>query len=229
MNGNDGSALTAKGGLCIGGDLFGLCGAARSGAQGTLELLNSASVAAGRGTLVGPGGKIIGSSDLAAEGLGVHVANGGVIAPGVLVLSPQSASRLATATGAPGTLTIHGSLTMSETARLELDLFGPAAAQQDRLVVTGTVALDGVLALNFTNGYAPRQGDVLTFVTVGGAATGRFANVTITGLEPGFQFEMDVTNGAVTLTALNDGVPTTSAPHSLFLPLVARPYGPYSP
>jgi hypothetical protein len=49
--------------------------------------------------------------------------------------------------------------------------------------------------------------------------------VVITGLEPGFQHTLDFTGGALTLTANNDGVPTTTGGTStLYLPLVQRPY-----
>ncbi|MCA9972286.1 MAG: autotransporter outer membrane beta-barrel domain-containing protein, partial [Anaerolineales bacterium] len=168
-------------------------------------------------------GAITGTGTI-APGFGIVVANGGYLAPGLDPDQPPARlARQTAAEGAPGTLTIAGALTLSDTARLALDLFGPTAAEQDRLVVSDTAVFNGILALNFTNGYAPRQGDVLTFVTVSGAASGSFADVTISGLEPGFAFDVDVSGGAVTLTALNDGVPTTGGQYRLYLPLARQP------
>lgn len=92
---------------------------------------------------------------------------------------------------------------------------------QDRLVISGTAQLNGNLALNFGNGYAPRQGDVLTFVTASGA-TGSFGKLTISGLAPGFQYRINTAGGALTLTALNDGVPITKPAFAAFLPLIRR-------
>ena len=56
VEGKNGSTLYTTGGLCIGGDLAELCGAAGSGLQGTLELRNSGNAVSERGTLVGPAG-----------------------------------------------------------------------------------------------------------------------------------------------------------------------------
>jgi outer membrane autotransporter protein len=133
--------------------------------------------------------------------------------------------RVAEAAGAvqPGTLTISGSLSISPTGTVQLDLLGPSAGQQDRLVVMGAANLDGTLALKFSNGYAPKQGDVLDLVNIAGAASGAFSSVSITGLAPGFQYDLAASGGKLSLTALNDGVATSSSFGTLtFLPLVEK-------
>jgi hypothetical protein len=226
---NGGSTLTTEGGLCIGGDLTGLCGGVETGSQGTLELQNSASVSAGRGTLVGPGGKIIGSGDLAAGVLGLNVEPGGVIDPGVTVLGAANASLLAEASPSAvafiqtGALTINGSVTISPTAQVKLDVLG--LTNHDRLVVNGDVTLaGGTLTLAFGNGYAPKQGDTYNLLAAD-SVTGDFSNITITGLAPGFEYEMSVVNGQIVMEALNDGIPTTSAIYQVYLPLAMRAGG----
>jgi hypothetical protein len=46
--------------------------------------------------------------------------------------------------------------------------------------------------------------------------------VVITGLAPGFEYTISTVDGVITLTALNDVVPTTQAEHILYLPLIVR-------
>jgi hypothetical protein len=84
--------------------------------------------------------------------------------------------------------------------------------------VTGAAILDGVLALDFRSGYAPRQGDTFIFLTATDGISGTFDSVEISGLAPGFEYELSTVNGQVTLLALNDG--THLLP--LFLPFVQR-------
>jgi hypothetical protein len=224
---NGGSTLTTEGGLCIGGDLLGLCDATESGQQGTLELKNSASVSAGRGTLIGPGGKITGSGDIAVGVLGMNIEPGGMVDPGTTVLGAANAlpfaavSASATATIETGALTISGSVTISPTAEVKLDIL--SLTNHDQLVVNGNVALaGGTLTLAFGNGYAPKQGDIFTLFTADNVS-GDFSNIAITGLAPGFEYKLDIINGEAVLEALKDGIPMTEASGSqLYLPLVVR-------
>jgi hypothetical protein len=122
--------------------------------------------------------------------------------------------------GAPTTtcLAISGTLTTGPTGRLAIPLIGSSAGQYGSLVITGTANLDGVLALNFSQGFAPQQGDTFTFLTATEGISGTFDSVAISGLVPGFEYELTVVDGQVTLEALNDGVPL----RKVFLPLVVR-------
>jgi hypothetical protein len=108
---------------------------------------------------------------------------------------------------------------MGPSGRLAIPLTGSGAGQYGSLAITGTATLDGVLALNFKNGYAPHQGDILTFLTATGGINGAFDSVEINGLEPGFEYELSIVDGQVTLTALNAGAP---ALQRVYLPLVMR-------
>ena len=123
-----------------------------------------------------------------------------------------------------GTLTIQGNVTISPTGVITLHVLGGASELQDRLVVSGTVNLAGELVINFGNGYAPKQGDQLALIQAN-TFNGAPQQVVITGLEPGFEFEIPAPGGVFTLIALNDGVPTTTVSGaSLYLPLVTRSY-----
>jgi hypothetical protein len=109
---------------------------------------------------------------------------------------------------------------LSPTAVITIDVTGATAF--DKLTVTGPAALDGKLALNFSNGYAPKQGDVFNFLRSAGASGG-FAATEITGLAPGFTFTVGTAGGVTRLVANNDGVPTTQSIGSkVFLPLTRR-------
>lgn len=220
---NGGSTLTTEGALCIGGgDETGLCGEVAE-LQGELRLKNSASVSAGRGTVVGAGGKLTGSGDLAPGTLGLIVEAGGVFDPGSLnVLAPSMPDRgLAPEAGIQtGVLQISGSMTVSQSAQVKFDILGPE--RYDQLVVSGALQLEGgTLVLNFANAYAPQQGDTFEFLLAGSFA-GDFTNVQISGLQPGFQYELDFNGGQLQLTALNDGVPDSQPNYNLFLPMVSR-------
>ncbi len=107
---------------------------------------------------------------------------------------------------------------MGPTGRLEIPLAGRGAGQYGSLGVTGQATLDGVLALRFVNGYAPRQGDTFTFLAANGGVSGAFDSVEISGLLPGFDYDLNVANGEVILEALNDGVPF----NLIFLPMAVR-------
>jgi hypothetical protein len=107
-------------------------------------------------------------------------------------------------------------MTMGPTGRLEIPLIGPG--QYGSLAVTGAANLDGVLALNFSQGYAPQQGDTFTVLTATGSVNGTFDSVEINGLVPGFEYDLTIVDGQVVLEALNDGVPL----RTIFLPLVRR-------
>jgi T5SS/PEP-CTERM-associated repeat protein len=213
---NGGSSLTTEGGLCIGGDFLGLCGAAESGSQGTLELKNSASVSAGRGTLVGPGGKIIGSGDLFVGVLGLDVAEGGVVDPGVTVLAPENISPLAAATIETGTFTITGNVTISPTAEVKLDILG--LADHDQLIINGNLNLaGGTLTLAFGNGYLPQEGATFELLTAASTA-GEFDDVEITGLPAGYAFSVALVNGKLVAEVTE----APAATFQIFLPLVVR-------
>jgi hypothetical protein len=103
----------------------------------------------------------------------------------------------------PATLTLVGNVVLGSTAVIELDVWGPGLA--DRLEVDGTLQINGAtLVLNFLDGYLPSEGDLLDLIAATGGVTGSFGNVVFNGLGPGFEYRIDIVNGAVSLTALND-------------------------
>jgi T5SS/PEP-CTERM-associated repeat protein len=156
---------------------------------GTLVIANGGGVRSDS-VRVGPAGAIRGDGTLLVPASNRVVENGGVIEPGL----------------SPGTLTIRGNYVQTAGGRLEIEVTGKDAGQFDVLNVTGNATLGGRLRLEFIDGFAPRQGDMIEFLDVGGTLANTFANVELRNLAPEFQFEVRSAGGAMTMVALNDGV-----------------------
>ncbi|MAE65981.1 MAG: hypothetical protein CMJ18_17050 [Phycisphaeraceae bacterium] len=108
-----------------------------------------------------------------------------------------------------GSLLVDGNLVMRPTGVIDMQIMGPAAGTgHDVLEISGDLSLDGVLDVHFIGGYAPLAGDVFDLLTLtgDGEIIGSFAEVSVFGLEPGFQFAVGRTLSTVFLEALNDGV-----------------------
>lgn len=210
--------------LCVGGTP--VC-ASEANVRGRLTVqdggrVESPALVVGVNGTVGGNGQIVVDQDLVI----VHgtLDPGIELVPALIPLEQQMAAGAAVDVApppVPGTLTLTGALELAETGRLVADVRGPNAGEYDRLVVTGAATLNGVLELHFTNGFAPQQGDVFTFAQAGSLG-GAFDQVVVTGLAPGFAYTVSTAGGALGLTALNDGVATTTPVHQLFVPLVRR-------
>jgi probable HAF family extracellular repeat protein/T5SS/PEP-CTERM-associated repeat protein len=182
---------------------------------GWLEMLN-ATVTALEGMYITPNGLVSGSGNIILAGAGLL--NGGTLSPGITIVTPPLAAAPTTIQDNMATLTITGTLTISPTGRLEIPLTGSSPGQYGSLAVNGAINLDGVLVLDFSQGYAPKQGDIFTLLAATGLVNGAFDNVEISGLAPGFEYDLTIVDGQVTLEALNEGVPLGA----VFLPLVVR-------
>lgn len=111
-----------------------------------------------------------------------------------------------------GRLKVEGSVEIQGGGTMDLEIAGPAAGvEHDIVEVSGSVSLGGTLALRFIDGYAPAQGQSFDLLRLGTNTIGSFAQVEVTGLEPGFQHQVAVENGVLRLVALNSGV-AASAP-----------------
>jgi hypothetical protein len=117
----------------------------------------------------------------------------------------------------PGTLTVHGSYEQTADGRLLMEIGGTNTADCDRLIVTNSATLNGHVTFRFINGFAPKAGQHFDFLSVGGTRSNTFATVALQNLAPGFQFNLE-TNGPVTrMTALNDGVFSSTLPGQVTL------------
>lgn len=75
----------------------------------------------------------------------------------------------------PGAMTFAGQLEMGPDHELIIELAGNMAGDEyDQLIITGDVALDGVLSVRLLDGFRPRFGDTFTILDVGGSLNGVF-------------------------------------------------------
>lgn len=104
---------------------------------------------------INPGGLLGGSGIVRA-----NVINNGIVSPG----------------NSPGTLTIQGNYTQGGSGALLIEI--GSAALFDRLVVTGTAALSGNLAVSSYGGYPLSYGERYKFLSAAGGITGAFDSIT---------------------------------------------------
>jgi hypothetical protein len=130
-------------------------------------------------------GRITGTGSIFAESL----VNFGYISPGL----------------SPGTLIVDGEFVQSEAGVLELEIGGVLGGEEhDVLQINGTATISGQIVLSFIDGFAPAVGQ--SFELIQSPSLFVNADVKMTGLAPGFEFEVAVDQGAWMLRALNDGV-----------------------
>jgi hypothetical protein len=96
---------------------------------------------------------------------------------------------------------------------LHLEVSGLQAHEHDVFNITGNADFGGRIVYKFVRGFAPREGDEISAVLIGGTAGVIAPEIEIRNLAPGFMHETKVGGGMLTLVALNDGVfipePTT--------------------
>jgi T5SS/PEP-CTERM-associated repeat protein len=127
------------------------------------------------------GGTFLGNGTVDAS---VSTANGGTIAPGEPI----------------GLLTIAGNYDQKTNGNLQIDLSSTSAGLYDRLLVTGSAALDGVLTISLTNGFVPSQGDTFDILDAA-SISGHFADLQLPTLPKplGWDTSALYTTGAVSI------------------------------
>jgi T5SS/PEP-CTERM-associated repeat protein len=159
------------------------------------------------------GGAIVGQTAEAAIPGTVLVANGGLFYLGGKLIGSvlvRPGGQLLPGTS-PGRATVEGNVTFAEGSMLEMELGGTGAGTGfDQIEATGTVTLAGRLDFVFRDGFAPTNGQSFELVR-GGAVSGSFSEVNVSGLAPGFAYTMANSGGnSLVLTATSSGVPTTA-------------------
>lgn len=122
------------------------------------------------------GGRLVGNGTINGDVRN----NGGVISPG----------------HSPGKLTINGNYTQASAAALNIEVGGTnAAVDYDQVKINGAASIDGILNINFINGYRPQVGDVFTFIAPN-SVSGSFSSVLVNGAAG----KLDYSSGAITFT-----------------------------
>lgn len=142
---------------------------------------------------IGPNGTLYGSNGT----ITANVINaGGVVSPGF----------------SPGKLFINGDYTQNSGILL-LEIGGTTPDLYDQLAVTGNVFLDGTLKLNFLNDFLPQTGNEFLNLITGANFSGNFANVEITGIASGWQYQTFFNpTGGLSIRSLSNAQSTTSVP-----------------
>lgn len=234
-----GAVLSNSGNLIVGNE---------AGASGVLNILNKGQVTDVVGTignLAESTGKVLvtgaGSTwtNTNAVSIGINgtgtltVEDGGVVSATAIVIGANGTVDDKTGTlvggvtvNAHGTLdplgvaNIIGSLTESSGGNVVLDVAGTQTGQLGQLDITGSGTFDGVLDIDFIDGFAPQMGQMFDLINLTGS--GDFSGLTteITGLLPGFDYSVNFADGSFDLTALNNGVSSSATPEPSILVLL---------
>jgi subtilase-type serine protease len=190
-----GSAFVASGNVSVGGD------AATAGGRGRLEVADGGLVQVGgtlkvwdEGTLQIRGGMLLASQlDNRGTLMGVgtvqaDVSNSGRLAPGL----------------SPGYLLLSGNFEQTSTGVLEIELHDMST--YDQLAIEGGALLGGTLSLICSGGCRYDAGDSLQLVFAAGGLSGKFADITFSGLNPN-SFELVYGADEVRLQVLSNVSP----------------------
>lgn len=134
------------------------------------------------GVVDGAGGTITGT-----------VTNRGVMHPGL---------------GSP--LTVNGNYLLASSGAIVLDIAGPTVDDYSRLRILGNAIFEGLLIVNFINGFLPQVNDTFDLVRVLLGTSTFNGTVNITGLNPFFQYTENFENG-YSLTITHNPVPEPAA------------------
>ena len=105
----------------------------------------------------------------------------------------------------PGVLTIEGNYEQGVDGELIVEIGGKAAGTEfDVLRVTGDLNVDGLVTLEFIDGFAPQRGDSVEFLDVDGTMDLTEATFAISNLAQGFEYALVASAAGYQLTALND-------------------------
>ena len=155
--------------------------ASTSHGTGILDVRNGGEVVAE--VFSGSGGTLQGNGTITGD-----VTSTGTVAPG----------------NSPGTLHIDGAFTQTG-GKLEIQIAG--ANVFDVIDVTGLAVLDNVvIEFLFIDGYAPTAADAFAFLIAAGGLTISNPTYLISGLQPGFLYDVSDANGSLSLIARNNGV-----------------------
>jgi PEP-CTERM motif len=162
----------------------------------------------GAGTLTVQNGGTVSAQTIDIGTLGVVDAKGGTLIGNVInggTLDPL------------GTANIVGDFTQNSDGTLLLDVAGTGLGEFGQIDITSSGVFDGLLNVDFIDGFAPQQGDVFDFVNLTGS--GDFTGLTteVSGLLPGFEYSLNFADGSFDLTALNDGQSAAPEPGTLIL------------
>jgi hypothetical protein len=117
-----------------------------------------------------------------------------------------------TGTHAPGlspAALLVGNIVYSDTATLALEIGGTITGNQfDQINSTGTIMLDGDLAVQLTGGFSPDEGDLFDILTATGGISGTFDTLPeeLPSLAAGLQWQINYSANNVMLAVVSAGL-----------------------
>ena len=152
-------------------------------------------IGTGAGTVILDGGTLDNSA-----GTGVLVAIGTIGGTGTILGNVTNQATVSPG-NSPGTLSITGSYTQTATSQLRIEL--ASASSFDKLVITGSAALSGILDVSLINGFLPINGQQFTILTAGNVVN----NGLVLGGSAASSFGLLVNSTSVVLQATGAGLP----------------------
>ena len=176
--------------------------------SGTVQLLAGTLKCAGGYTQTG-GSTQLSGGDLAATP-GVDLQGGSLSGSGMVTGNLVNSGQVAPG-ASPGTLIVTGNYTQNASGRLIAEIGGTTPGTQfDRLIVTGTASLGGILDIRLINGFVPALDDMFDILDSNGL-TGAFAQVFGLTISPSLLFRVDTSTAGVVLDVVQ-GVGQTATP-----------------
>ena len=159
------------------------------GSSGTLNVTGAGSrldmgtfLGVGRTFNDGPGGT--GVLNVSEGGVvratNIHVGTGGTVSGNGTLDASVTIDGAINPGNSPGTLTVTGDLTLTDSSVLTFEVAGAVPGQYDAIVVAGSLIANGLLRVVNTGGYVPSVGDTFNFLTSVNAS-GDFDNVVFDG------------------------------------------------
>ena len=136
-------------------------------------------------------------------------------AAGTVAVNGTLSAGNSTAVDTTGTLTT-GALTLNSGSFSLFQIEGTTAGLFDRVNVTGALAYNGILQIDFTNSYTPTLNQTFDLFDFSGQS-GNFSSISF--LDSGFDGSFDTSNGLLTITAVPE--PSTYLGGALILGLAA--------
>lgn len=170
---------------------------AGSGAA-TLTLTDNATLRVGQELIIGEddilalssGRGVVGTASLPAATSTLLISNGGVLSgSGTVVGDVQVVGGVVGPGFSPGTLRIDGNLTLDTASVLSIEIDGaPGSALFDKLEVTGSVQLGGMVQFDFSD-YVPSPGASYDFIEAVGGLSGAFSQFSVIGFSGDTRFD----------------------------------------
>jgi T5SS/PEP-CTERM-associated repeat protein len=172
-----------------------------TGADSRLDM--GAFLGIGRSISDNPGGTgLLNVSDGGvAKATNIHVGTGGTIAGNGTLDGSVINDGAINPGNSPGTLSIAGNLTLTNSSVLTFEVAGASPGQFDVIAVGGSLTADGILRVVNTSGYVPVAGDTLSLITFA-TRTGDFDSIVLEGFGAGADLMGSFSSGAFQVTAV---------------------------